>query len=408
MGTFIDTSGILAGAPATAASVKALLDGLDTALANVASGALAITPDINGGSIDGAVIGATTPAAGSFTTIGGTGDLTLTKTSDNIHVFLDNVSGGGRAVVGRTGGSLRWVLYLGNPIAETGANAGSNFSILRLSDAGGFLGTAMEITRSTGNVAFDTNVLYVDAANNRVGVNTSSPAVPFHVSGTGNLVRFGDGSGNVEVHFNGAAGTSREYFIDTNGTARWSWNFANNDAESGSNAGSNLHSVAFNDAGGFLGFLFKAWRATQNWRFYNNVMLGTDDVGTNATNTLVLTDGTPPASSPASVVQLFADTVTGTVELRVRDSAGNVSTQSPHNPQMVDATGRPTDFVHKEHNPYTGRDIEIDLYRAVELVQQDHAETLIHVRDLPPGRRENPFLKKLVNRRAQLRSRMYG
>lgn len=35
-----------------------------------------------------------------------------------------------------------------------------------------------------GNVSFDTNVLYVDAANNRVGVGTNTPLAAFHMDGT--------------------------------------------------------------------------------------------------------------------------------------------------------------------------------------------------------------------------------
>lgn len=35
-----------------------------------------------------------------------------------------------------------------------------------------------------GNVSFDTNVLYVDAANDRIGVGTSAPLAAFHMEGT--------------------------------------------------------------------------------------------------------------------------------------------------------------------------------------------------------------------------------
>ena len=61
----------------------------------------------------------------------------------------------------------RWHIGSTNT-AEPGSNVGSDFFINRFTDAGGFLGTAMQIVRSTGNV----------------GIGTSSPAKTLHVNGT--------------------------------------------------------------------------------------------------------------------------------------------------------------------------------------------------------------------------------
>ena len=47
------------------------------------------TVDINGGTIDGTTIGATTPAAGSFTTVGATGNITVGGTVDGRDVATD-------------------------------------------------------------------------------------------------------------------------------------------------------------------------------------------------------------------------------------------------------------------------------------------------------------------------------
>ena len=44
----------------------------------------------------------------------------------------------------------------------------------------------------TGDIIFDSHTLFVDESTNRVGVNTSSPTTPLHVSGN---VAFGDGGG---------------------------------------------------------------------------------------------------------------------------------------------------------------------------------------------------------------------
>jgi hypothetical protein len=49
-------------------------------------------------------------------------------------------------------GVLRWQMLMGNSSAESGGNAGSDFSITRFSDAGAGLATAFSILRSNGQV----------------------------------------------------------------------------------------------------------------------------------------------------------------------------------------------------------------------------------------------------------------
>jgi hypothetical protein len=120
-----------------------------------------------------------------------------------------------------------------------------------------------------------------------------------------------------------------------------------------------------------------------------NFTLGGTAPGSSATNTLVIADGDAPTSSPAGAVQLFADNVSGTIELRVRDSAGNVSTQSPHNPQMIDASNRISDWVHKEENPYLGYRMEVDLYAAVEALEKLTGQKFIHIEAMGDDERES-------------------
>jgi hypothetical protein len=50
-------------------------------------------------------------------------------------------------------GKARWLMYMGDGSAESGANAGSNFEVHRYDDAGTYLGRAMQIERSTGKTA---------------------------------------------------------------------------------------------------------------------------------------------------------------------------------------------------------------------------------------------------------------
>ena len=66
---------------ASAAAINAALQQLDSTISGMIDGSTPLTsPDINGGSIDGAPIGATAAAAGTFTTLAATGVLTLGDT----------------------------------------------------------------------------------------------------------------------------------------------------------------------------------------------------------------------------------------------------------------------------------------------------------------------------------------
>jgi hypothetical protein len=83
---------------------------------------------------------------------------------DKLHVYstssLDHIKVDGPAAINRnvqfsTAGSARWNIYA-NSTAETGSNAGSNLSIARYADNGSYIGGAVLIERSTGNVGIGT------------------------------------------------------------------------------------------------------------------------------------------------------------------------------------------------------------------------------------------------------------
>jgi hypothetical protein len=55
-----------------------------------------------------------------------------------------------RYISGQTAGSLRWLINVGDSAAESGSNAGSNFSIQSFADTGSLLSTPLSISRATG------------------------------------------------------------------------------------------------------------------------------------------------------------------------------------------------------------------------------------------------------------------
>jgi hypothetical protein len=85
----------------------------------------------------------------------------------------------------------------------------------------------------TGNLTVDTNTLFVDATNNRVGVRTATPAAPVHVAsgnirvddgyqlefgGSANSVAGSNATNTVQIYTNNV----ERYRIDSTGTSVWS------------------------------------------------------------------------------------------------------------------------------------------------------------------------------------------
>jgi hypothetical protein len=100
----------------------------------------------------GAVMLAASPTTtGTFTAaaINASGPLTISTTSPEVNLNK-SASGDANNIWGRTGANARWAIAIGNNEAESGADAGSNFTFSAFSDAGGFLGNWLKIYRSTG------------------------------------------------------------------------------------------------------------------------------------------------------------------------------------------------------------------------------------------------------------------
>jgi hypothetical protein len=72
-------------------------------------------------------------------------------------VFINGAAGNSRNVYFRSGGLSRWAIQT-TGTAESGADAGSNFAVIRFDDAGVSLGTVFSIVRSTGLVTFTAGI----------------------------------------------------------------------------------------------------------------------------------------------------------------------------------------------------------------------------------------------------------
>jgi hypothetical protein len=162
---------------------------------------VADTADINGGTVDGAVIGGSTAAAGNFTTLGASSTATL-----------NTLSSSGATI---TGGSINGTT-VGASTASTGAftslSASGAFSANGGATLGDASGDALTINSSAVSIPnglnFDSNTLVINATNNRVGVGTASPASPLNVVGAAGVAtvrytgRSSDNSSLVDFYSN--------------------------------------------------------------------------------------------------------------------------------------------------------------------------------------------------------------
>lgn len=95
---------------------------------------------------------------------------------------------------------------------------------------------AGSLSLSGGNFNFDGNTLFVDATNNRVGVGTSTPSVPFEVTASGGIkLSSSPLMENVNVVGNTVNSTSNidvltanVWMFTTDGTGNWAHNIRGN------------------------------------------------------------------------------------------------------------------------------------------------------------------------------------
>lgn len=280
--------------------------------------------------------------------------LNVTKTGAAANAIVNGDAGQSRQLLFRTGNVNRWTVFSDN-VAESGSDAGSNFNIARFSDAGVYQGASFSIQRSTGNVFINSNLNVTKA-------------------------------GAVSVAISGDAGQPRQVILLTGGVTRWAM-FADGVAEGGSNAGSDFGIGRFNDAGTFQDTSFAITRSTGNVSIANNLLIGSTPPGTSGNHVLVISNGTVPTSPPANAVQLYAKDLTSSSELYVLDEAGNEKLLSSHQPEFFDVIGRPTPFIHRECNLFTGKKVEMDFFGALQALEKLTNQQFIYVGELPAERR---------------------
>jgi hypothetical protein len=116
-----------------------------------------------------------------------------------------------------------------------------------------------------------------------------------------------------------------------------------------------------------------------------NILIHEATAGTNSVGAIALHNaGTVPASSPADEIQLYAEDVVGSSELKVRDEGSNITTLSPHNFTLF--TPNPSyvyPWSYYAKNPVIGKEINVDMYGVVAAVEALTGKQFIYTHDLP-------------------------
>ena len=107
-----------------------------------------------------------------------------------------------------------------------------------------------------------------------------------------------------------------------------------------------------------------------------NTLLGGTTSPASATKSLAIFNGTAPTGSVANGVVLYAEDVSSSSELKVRDEAGNVTTLSPHNFDLI-PEGPSEDMAWSYYSEKDGKRINVDMLKAVRLLEQLTGEQLV-------------------------------
>jgi len=159
-----------------------------------------------------------------------TGDLTISKAAPTL--VLDKTAAAQTdGIYGKLNGVNRWLIATPNATAESGSNTGSNFQIVRYTDAGAAIDAPLSIDRASGTTTL-TGDLTVAKAHPALILN--APA-----------------SGDYNVIFGQIAAKARWAIIPGNGAA-----------ESTGNAGSHFQIDRYSDAGTGIDTPFSINRAT--------------------------------------------------------------------------------------------------------------------------------------------------
>lgn len=217
------------------------------------------------------------------------------------------------------------------------------------------------------SITVDTDLLRTDTVNGRVGVGTASPSELLHIQSSGPArLRIEADTDNANENDQaqilmsqdgGAVSAQIGFFEAANNKFRISNQFAD-DITFGTNNTERMRLTAL-----------------------GNLSLGGTLQASGASKALHIFNGTPPTASVTNGVVLYAQDVSGSSELKVRDEAGNTTTLSPHNfSHIPGGASEPMAWAH--YCERDGQAINVDMLALARAVESLTGEKLVHVSKL--------------------------
>jgi hypothetical protein len=309
-------------------------------------------------------LGTTTPATtldvtGTVTADGATIDGTLNVTSNALNLtssspvftITDSDTSAYHQLNGTSGfGSLFLTIDRGS------SGLGGGFYIQRNANTSSLL-----IANSTGDISFyddsgTSQDFYWDASTSRLGIGTTSPDTVMEVVSSDPILTIRDSSTAL---------------ANASSTLRLAESAAND-------ALGSYWDVALDGSGGTIDFTIgnntsEAMRIDSS----GNLLVGGTGTPTSSVGNFVLYNGTAPTGNATNGVILYAEDVSASSELKVRDEAGNVTTLSPHNFNLI-PEGPSEDMAWSYYSERDGKRINVDMLKAIRLLEQLTGEKLVH------------------------------
>jgi len=277
-------------------------------------------------------------------------------------------------------GNIRFLHNYGNKNVFLGENAG-NLSLSTSTAYGYNVGigsnSLFSLTSGKWNTAVGTSSMYgitTGYSNVAVGINS----LYANTTGYGNVAI---GTNALRFNVSGHNNTDLGYYAGYSNSVGSNNVFIGEGAgysETGSNKlySENSTTTAPLIWGDFL---------TNDAAINGNLSIGSQTFGAGANNVLAIFNGTAPTASVLNGVQLYAQDVSASSELKVRDEAGNITVLSPHEFSFIPA-GPSEEMSWAFYSERNGRVINVDMARVVRLVEQLSGEQLIWLYDKNTGK----------------------
>jgi hypothetical protein len=108
-----------------------------------------------------------------------------------------------------------------------------------------------------------------------------------------------------------------------------------------------------------------------------NMLIGTPTTPTSSEGNIVLKNGVAPTGSATDGIILYAEDVSSSSELKVRDEAGNITTLSPHNFDLI-PEGPSEDLAWSYYSERDGKRINVDMLKALRVLEKLSGQKLVY------------------------------